>query len=132
MAACPASSSLNILWLNTCDTSPIPMCPFIPTPSVTAIPADSCPRCCCANNPWYVSRDASAVPHTPNSPPFSFFSYPPRSSATAAKGISARGPPATELPQDQPESPNGIPPPPPGQTPPFCPPRLTIGRRPLT
>src|SRR5947208_6821875 len=42
-------------------------------PSETAIPADSCPRCCWAKRPKYVSRATSSPgAHTPKSPHSSF------------------------------------------------------------
>ena len=46
------SRRLNILSsLNTSDTSPGPRCPFTRFPSLTTIPAASCPRCCKLCNP---------------------------------------------------------------------------------
>ena len=51
MAAVPASSSLSIRGVNTWLTSPMPVWPLIVWPSVTAMPADSWPRCCWAKMP---------------------------------------------------------------------------------
>ena len=35
----------------TCATSPISLCTMMRLPSLTAMPADSCPRCCSAYKP---------------------------------------------------------------------------------
>src|SRR5688500_20206644 len=95
-------------WL----TSPIPMCPLSVTPSDTAMPADSCPRCCCAKSPWYVMWDASSVPHTPNSPHFSFFSYSSKISCDTPKGQS----PFRAQAREKPHVPGGVLRPPPASS----------------
>ena len=53
IAALPARSSCRCRGLKTCDTSPIAgVAVRSPVHPQTAMPADSCPRCCCANRPW--------------------------------------------------------------------------------
>src|SRR6185436_130452 len=57
--------------VNTCDTSPTPLCIDMVCPSATAIPAASCPRCCRAYKPKNVMRATSSfgakIPITPHS-----------------------------------------------------------------
>src|SRR5271167_2194614 len=54
--------------LKTSATSPIPRCEMSDLPLEETIPADSCPRCCCAYKPRYARLAASGCRYTPNTP----------------------------------------------------------------
>src|SRR3954447_728636 len=59
-----------VAGVNTLATSPVSLCNRTRLPSLTAIPAASCPRCCNANNPkntvW--ARPSPCGVDTPNTP----------------------------------------------------------------
>src|SRR5205823_13407941 len=64
-------------------------------PSETAIPADSCPRCCCANRPKYVRRATSSPgAHTPKSPHSSFGDSAPIEGPSVSRRFPRDGAPA--------------------------------------
>src|SRR5258707_4760183 len=49
-------------------TRPIPRCEISDLPLDETIPADSCPRCCCAYRPRYARLAAPGCRYTPNTP----------------------------------------------------------------
>ena len=79
MARCPARE-FRVASSNTCETNPMSLKTMVRLPFETAIPADSCPRCCRAWSPSAVIAAASLVPMTPKMPHSSrsvsyFFSF---------------------------------------------------------
>ncbi len=60
MARCPSSPD-SVRSSNTVATRPMSLTTVTVSPSLTAMPADSCPRCCRANRPSKV-RLATLIP----------------------------------------------------------------------
>src|SRR5512134_228489 len=67
IAMCPGSRD-RISSEKMSATSPISLWKMIPSPSVLAIPALSCPRCCSAYSPRYAMLAASGCPWIPKMP----------------------------------------------------------------
>src|ERR1035437_10243318 len=67
IALVPSSFAMIVL-LKTSATSPIRRCEISDLPLDDTIPADSCPRCCCAWRPRYARLAASGSRYTPNTP----------------------------------------------------------------
>src|SRR5271167_2458218 len=84
--------------LKTSATRPIPRCEMSDLPLDETIPADSCPRCCCAYSPRYARLAASGCRYTPNTPHSSwktsrFDSSTASTARTESSSVTASEPP---------------------------------------